>query len=131
MKRIGRRSIPRAAAIVLSAMLLGTLAGCSASNSTSAIHSHGRTLLTYPSSGVSADAKFYGVLGQDRMGCITLGPTPILVPDGSQLLDDGSIVVSGRIYRVGTKVSFGGGFGRDPKGDPCDDKGHYAWVSPD
>lgn len=119
----------RAFATALVAVVLFT-AACTASQPTGPIHSHGRTLLTYPPTGTSADARIVGLLGENGRGCVTVGLSVILVPEGSTLLADGSIVVAGHTYRDDTVVSFGGGVGKDPKGDPCDDPGHYVYVAP-
>ncbi|HEY4268498.1 MAG TPA: hypothetical protein VGM94_09940 [Galbitalea sp.] len=112
-------------------VMLGVLAvalavgGCSAPASTSV---NGRTLLTYPSTGVSADALAFGILGSNQKGCVTIGRSVLVVPDGSTLATDGSIRVNGKTYRVGTTIHLGGGGGEKPPHSHCGVGQQYFWV---
>jgi hypothetical protein len=89
---------------------------------------NGRTLLTHASTGASADALGFGVLGTNAAGCVTMGTSVLVVPDGSALASDGSITVLGKTYRVGTPVTFGGGGGDAPAGAKCGSHSVYFWA---
>lgn len=76
------------------------------------LHVRDRTLLIYPDSGSTADAAITGVLDVNAAGCIAVGKTVIVAPSGSVLTSDGSIVVHGTTYKLGSKVVIGGGGGK-------------------
>ena len=101
------------------------LAGCSSAGSTTV---NGRTLLTYPSTGVSADALAIGVLGSNAKGCVTIGRSVLVVPDGSALSADGSIRVNGKTYKAGATIHLGGGGDNKPPGSHCGAGYQYFWV---
>jgi phage baseplate assembly protein gpV len=76
------------------------------------LHVRDRTLLIYPDSGSTADAAITGVLDVNAAGCIAVGKTVIVAPSGSVLMSDGSIVVHGTTYKLGSRVVIGGGGGK-------------------
>jgi hypothetical protein len=99
--------------LVAAALLLCTT---SCSNNVHNIQVGGRTLLIYPASGSTADTALTGVLHANPAGCLAVGKTVIVAPSGSSLMADGSIVVSGTTYKVGSRVVIGGGGGDEPRG---------------
>jgi hypothetical protein len=90
--------------------------------------SNGRTLLTYQSTGTSADALAFGVLGSKAKGCVTIGTSVLVVPNGSTLDADGSIHVNGKTYTAGTTIHLGGGGGTKPPHSTCGAGQRYFWV---
>lgn len=121
------RSKPIAGVLLVCALVALTVAltSCSSTGSTTAA---GRVLLTYPSTGTSADALATGVLGSDAKGCVTIGSMVLVVPDGSTLAADGSIVIAGATYKVGTTIHLGGGAGNKPPESRCGTGQEYWWV---
>ncbi|MEO6532874.1 MAG: hypothetical protein ABIO06_04795 [Pseudolysinimonas sp.] len=113
---------PVSLAAVAVALALG-LSGCSAGP----ITVNGRTLLTYVSQGVSADALTQGTLGTNARGCIAVDGAVLVVPTGSRLNDDGSVDIGGVHYEQGDTVSLGGGVGDAPTHSQCG-PGDYWWV---
>lgn len=102
------------------------LTGCASQNGF--VTTNGRTLLTYPSTGTSADALGSGVLGANASGCVTIGDLVLVVPDGSGLSSDGSITVDGKTYKSGSSIQLGGGAGSKPPGAECGKGEMYFWV---
>jgi hypothetical protein len=119
---VGRAAV--AIALVVT-MVLG-LDSCSAGSHVVTVN--GRTLLTHQTTGASADALKSGVVGSNAHGCVTLGTSVLVVPDGSTLATDGSVTVLGKTYTAGTVVSIGGGVGEVPIGSTCGSHAKYFWV---
>jgi hypothetical protein len=122
MNAVPRAVLASAAVIVLA---FG-LAGCTANEGFVVVR--GRTLLTHPSTGVSADALGAGVLGTNISGCVTMGDLVLVVPNGSALSSDGSITVEGKRHRSGSSIQLGGGAGARPPGAKCGKSAKYFWV---
>jgi hypothetical protein len=118
-------TVPAMAGMALCCASLLVLAGCASQGSAKV---DGRTLLTYPSTDVSADALAFGVLGSNAKGCVTIGRSVLVVPDGSALSADGSIRVNGKTYKAGTTIHLGGGGGNKPPGSHCGAGQQYFWV---
>lgn len=110
--------------IVLAGGLEG-LTGCAPVGD--AVTSNGRVLLTHPATDNMAAALGVGLLGESKEGCITIGTSVLVVPSGSTLNEDGSIVVDGKPYALGQKVELGGGTGAIPSGSPCGAGATYWW----
>jgi transposase len=112
-------------AVVVSGIIIA-LSGCAPAAGPIAVN--GRTLLTHPSTGASADALGSGELGTNAEGCVTLGKSVLVVPEGSALDADGSITVLGKSYHAGSRIELGGGVGNAPVGAKCGPKSVYFWV---
>ena len=113
-------------AVAAACALAAALVGCSSEQSS--VTANGRTLLMYHSSGASADALGYGVLGVNAKGCVTLGENVLVVPDSSSLQPDGSVRIDGKTYQVGTKIKLGGGSGDAPHPNYCGAGVDYFWA---
>ena len=114
------------AAFTLAAILLATT---SCGSPRGNLHLGGRTLLTYESSGASADAALSGVLHVNSAGCLAVGDEVLVVPVGSELKRDGSMVVFGQTYKFGSKIKLGGGGGgKQPIGAACGKVVDYWYV---
>ncbi|HEX4400631.1 MAG TPA: hypothetical protein VHZ98_04860 [Galbitalea sp.] len=92
------------------------------------LHVHGRTLLIYPDSGSTADAAQTGVLQTNVAGCIAVGKSVIVAPSGSVLMADGSIVVHGTTYKLGSRVVIGGGGGKALGTSGCGAHLNYFYI---
>jgi hypothetical protein len=112
-------------AVVISTMIIA-LSGCVPAAGPIAVN--GLTLLTHPSSGTSATALGSGELGTNAKGCVTMGKSVLVVPEGSALDADGSITVLGKSYQAGSRIELGGGGGNAPAGAKCGSKSVYFWV---
>ncbi len=111
--------------ITVAAILL-LFAACSPSAGQMKVN--GRTLLTHTSSGTSADAALTGILHVNAAGCVAVGTLVLVVPTGSTLNADGSIVVAGTTYKFGSTIHLGGGGGNAPHGSPCGAHSKYWYV---
>jgi hypothetical protein len=120
--RVGRGTV---AALMLGLSALA-LVGCTPAQSSVTVAN--RTLLTHTSTGTSADALGFGILGANSQGCVTMGASVLVVPDDSHLLSDGSIQVDGQTYKIGSKIQLGGGSGSRPAGSHCGAGRNYFWV---
>jgi hypothetical protein len=112
--------------VVLGLTIIAALVGCTPQPGPVLVN--GRTLLTHPSAGASADALGYGVLATNRNGCMTMGKSVLVVPDGSGLSAEGSVTVLGKTYKLGSSIELGGGSGNAPTGSKCGSKSDYFWV---
>jgi len=121
-----RRAIGAAGLAVVASTMIAALAGCAPASGPVSVN--GRLLLTHPSSGNSADALASGELGTNVQGCVTLGKSVLVVPDGSGLSADGSITVLGKSFRAGSQIEWGGGTRKAPTGAKCGSKSDYFWV---
>ncbi|MCU1471802.1 MAG: hypothetical protein JWQ39_2951 [Glaciihabitans sp.] len=121
-----RRVLRGGVVLVVGSMMIAALAGCVPASHLVSVN--GRTLLTHPSTGASADALGFGVLGTNPEGCVTMGESVLVVPDGSGLRADGSITVLGTSYKVGSGIKLGGGSGSAPTGSRCGSTSDYFWV---
>ena len=122
MTRLGRLIGVSLAALVIVA---GTT---SCSGGVQNLHVHGRTLLIYPDTGSTADAAMTGVLDTNPAGCIAVGKTVIVAPSGSALMSDGSIVVHGTRYKLGSRIVIGGGGGKALAKSGCGAHLSYFYV---
>jgi hypothetical protein len=111
--------------LVAAAVLLG-VTSCSASAGD--LHVNSRTLLIYPAGNATADAALTGVLHTNAAGCLAVGTDVLVAPSGSSLSSDGSIVVHGTTYKLGTRVLMGGGGGTSPKHTDCGAHLRYFYV---
>jgi hypothetical protein len=118
-----RGAIGGVSVIAVTGMAALGLSGCSAGPITVS----DRTLLTYVSQGVSADALITGTLGSNAAGCIAVDGYVLVVPTGSRLNDDGSVDIGGVHREQGDTVSLGGGVGDAPPHSPCG-LADYWWV---
>ena len=112
-------------AVVISTTILA-LSGCVSAAGPIAVN--GLTLPTHPSSGASATALGFGELGTNAEGCVTMGKSVLVAPEGSALGADGSITVLGKSYQAGSRIDLGGGVGNAPAGTKCGSKSDYFWV---
>jgi hypothetical protein len=89
---------------------------------------NGRTLLTYSAGSARADAALEGVLHVNPAGCLAVGTLVLVVPTGSELKSDGSIVVDGATYQLGSTIRLGGGGGESPHKNTCGQHVRYWYV---
>ena len=92
------------------------------------VRRNGRTLLTYGAGSARADAALDGVLDTNPAGCLAFGKLILVVPDGSELRADRSIVVDGITYRLGSHIHVGGGVGKMPRKNSCGKHLHYWYI---
>jgi hypothetical protein len=104
--------------LAISALLVTTTSCGSAPGN---LDVNGRTLVTYSAGSARADAALDGVLHTNAAGCLAVGKFVLVVPTGSELKSDGSIVVDGTNYELGSTVRLGGGGGggKPPHPNPC------------
>ena len=102
--------------LVITALLVTTT---SCSSAPGDLDVNGRTLLTYSAGSARADAALEGVLHTNAAGCLAVGKLVLVVPTGSELKSDGSIVVDGTNYELGSTVRLGGGGGMSPHPNTC------------
>ena len=121
-----RRGVRGGVVVVVGSIMIAALAGCVPASHLVSVN--GRTLLTHPSTGASADALGFGVLGTNPEGCVTMGKSVLVVPNGSGLTANGSITVLGASYKVGSRIKLGGGGGSAPPGSRCGATSDYFWV---
>ncbi|MCU1507286.1 MAG: hypothetical protein JWP05_2255 [Microbacteriaceae bacterium] len=121
-----RKAIRAVLLVAFGLTMVASVAGCTRPSNQVTVN--GRTLLIHASSGASADALGTGVLGTDLDGCVTMGKSVFVVPDGSGLTADGSITVLGKTYEAGARIELGGGVGKTPAGSKCGPGSDYFWV---
>lgn len=121
-----RRVLRGAVVVVVGSTMIAALVACAPASDLVSVND--RTLLTHPSTGTSADALGFGVLGTNPEGCVTMGKSVLVLPDGSGLSADGSITVLGKSYTVGSRIKLGGGGGNAPTGAKCGSNSDYFWV---
>ena len=109
-------------------LLVPVLAGCTAVGPVpGSTRVNGRLLLTHPASRDTADALGIGALGSNAKGCVTIGKNVLVVPEGSKLNADGSVVIDGKSYAIGDQLRLGGGAGSAPAGSDCGATATYFW----
>jgi hypothetical protein len=118
----------RNSAVVPLAIATLLLATTSCSGPPDNVQVNGRTLLTYSAGSTRADAALEGVLHANSAGCLAVGTLVLVVPTGSRLNSDGSIVVDGTTYTLGSAIQLGGGGGRSPHPNPCGQHVQYWYV---
>jgi hypothetical protein len=122
------RAFKGAVIAVVASTIVAALAGCVTAPASHLVSVNGRTLVTHPSTGVTADALGFGVLGTNPEGCVTMGESVLVVPDGSGLTANGSITVLGKTYKLGSRIQLGGGTGTVPTWSKCGSTADYFWV---
>lgn len=111
--------------LTIAAILVSTT---SCSGAPGPITVNGRTLLTYAAGTARGAAAQSGVLGTNAAGCISIGDFVLIVPNGSELKPDGSIVVDGTTYTLGSDIQVGGGVGAAPGKNPCGKHLQYWYI---
>lgn len=124
------REVGAALAVACAAIVSLSISGCSnvASGPTHiATETAPRYTLLHHRSDSTATAVTRGVLGIDRRGCVTLGGSVLVMGPGSTVDDEGSLIIQGRRFKQGERLSLVGGFGDAPKGSRCEAGARYWW----